>query len=101
MGHGPGHVDLDTPGDWGVQIAGTATRRIVPLVAGVGDVNDDGHDDLAVTVTLSGREGVQVLYGPFSAGEHTVDELSANGFRIEDSTASVKVNAPAPADGRA
>lgn len=43
-----GPIDLSTPGDWGVELAGTAGAPSFPFVRAAGDVDGDGHADILV-----------------------------------------------------
>ncbi|MGH2807711.1 MAG: hypothetical protein ACRDKT_10600 [Actinomycetota bacterium] len=51
----------------------------------VGDVNGDGHSDLAIDYCRWGSETrgrVDVLFGPFTRGRFKLSDLSGNGFRV-------------------
>lgn len=89
----PTSIDLGSGGQWGFAIEGAAAVNFAGAVAGAGDVNNDGYDDVVVGargVDASGHEAGAgyVVYG--RATGHTVDlsTLSAtDGFRIDGAAA--------------
>ncbi len=88
----PKPVDLGSAGPWGFAIEGGAAVDFAGAVAGAGDVNNDGFDDVivgarGVDANGNGAGAGYVIYGP----GHTVDlgALStAQGFRIDGAAAS-------------
>jgi hypothetical protein len=88
----PGSVDLGSPGAWGFAVEGAAAVDFAGAVAGAGDVNNDGYDDVIVGargVDANGHEAgaSYVVYGP----GHTVDLgalAAADGFRIDGAAPS-------------
>lgn len=88
----PKPVDLGSAGDWGFAIEGGAAVDFAGAVAGAGDVNNDGFDDVIVGARGADANGNgagtgYVVYGP----GHTVDlgTLSAaEGFRIDGAAPS-------------
>ncbi len=96
---GLGAVDLGRLGALGVRIVGEASPdgAAGTSVAGAGDVNGDGLDDVVVTdphahaVVRPGRRGVSrsvdgiayVVYGRRSAGTVELRRLRASGFAIK------------------
>jgi hypothetical protein len=85
----PGPVDLGSVGPWGFAIDGGAVVDFAGAVAGAGDVNKDGFDDVilgarGVDVNGDGAGASYVIYGR-SAG-HAIDLgalAPADGFRID------------------
>ena len=90
----PDSVDLGSPGAWGFAIEGGAAVDFAGAVAGAGDVNHDGFDDVIVGARGADDNGdgagaSYVVYGR-STG-HTVDLGSlaaADGFRIDGAAPS-------------
>ena len=93
----PADVDLLSLGARGFRIDGAAqTNQAGGSVAGAGDVNGDGVDDVIVGASLAGNNGrgssgsAYVIYGAHTADPADVDLLSlgARGFRVDGAVAS-------------
>ncbi len=86
----PTDVDLMALGAGGFQIDGAAANDLSGhSVAGAGDVNDDGRDDVIVGAPGAGNNGrdasgsAYVVYGSNAPTDVDLAALGANGFRID------------------
>ena len=85
-----GSVDLNTLGESGFRIDGTdASGAAGTSVAGAGDVNGDGRDDVVVGAPYASNNGrtfsgsAYLIYGNDSTDTVDLETLGAQGFRID------------------
>ncbi len=79
------HVDLDSLGDRGYRVEGEGESDYTgSAVAGVGDVNSDGRDDVLVGAPYRGdaEGGAYVVYGKTSLTTVETGALGSTGYRI-------------------
>ena len=90
----PGDVDLASLGSAGFRMDGALPGDFFGFsVAGIGDINDDGRDDMAIGApnadfggTASGS--TYVILGRTSPGNLDLASLGAEGFRIDGAAGS-------------
>jgi hypothetical protein len=88
-----GRIDLSDPGSQGFRIDGAASGdNSGSSVAGAGDLNGDGIDDLLIGAPgadNNGRQGAGSTYVVFGGASVDVDlgTLGSRGFRIDGATA--------------
>jgi hypothetical protein len=80
-------LDLDQLGDGGFEIQGSLSPHVGEYVAGGGDIDGDGLDDLVVASPESPPEAtgrINVVYGKADSAAVHIDELDGtNGYRLD------------------
>ena len=90
----PANVDLSNLGNAGFRIDGAgASHRIGQDVAGVGDVNGDGVDDVAISAQQQADAGY-VVFGKADGSTVDVAALGNAGFTIGGSFPGIEVRWP-------
>ncbi len=94
---GPGPIDLAAPAGTGFRISGAPPGELTGRsVAGAGDVNGDGRDDVIVGAGFASNNGTRsgsayVVYGQASPADVDLAALSPSvGFRIDGAAAQVE-----------
>lgn len=89
---GPSRVDLSAPGDRGFHILGAASGDATgSSVAGIGDINGDGLDDVLIgapDADINGKNSgaAYVVFGKGSKRSIDLANLGAKGYRISAAT---------------
>ncbi len=100
-------VDLENLGDGGYRIDGAAEKdKAGTSVAGLGDVNDDGFDDVIVGAPKAGRNDRQgsgsayIVYGKVSSAPVDLSSLGVEaGFRIDGANTNAQTGISASGAG--
>ncbi|HYH57880.1 MAG TPA: hypothetical protein VD790_01495 [Thermoleophilaceae bacterium] len=92
------------PANEGFTITAAAERRIGERVAGAGDVNGDGFDDILVASVFdpsvdADRGSAYVVFGGPSPADLDLDSLGPRGFRVANTGQFERLAGPGDLDG--